>query len=38
MPTNPTNMKTAFMFNPGFWTDYGDALEARFNTWLAQSK
>ena len=35
MPTNKDNMKTAFMFSPSFWTDYGDALEARFNTWLA---
>ncbi|MGN6549955.1 MAG: extracellular solute-binding protein [Pararhizobium sp.] len=36
MPTRPDRMKEAVMFNANFWADYGDALEERFNTWLAQ--
>lgn len=36
MPTNPANMKTAMAFGVPFWTDYGDALEERFNAWVAQ--
>lgn len=35
MPTNPDNLKTAVNYNNEFWTDYGDALEERFNAWLA---
>jgi putative spermidine/putrescine transport system substrate-binding protein len=36
MPTSPENFETAFRFDPMFWADYGDALEERFNAWLAQ--
>lgn len=36
MPTAPDNFKTAVAFNVDFWSDYGDALEERFNAWLAQ--
>jgi putative spermidine/putrescine transport system substrate-binding protein len=36
MPTNPENLKTAVAFDVMFWADYGDALEERFNAWVAQ--
>nr|WP_246479923.1 extracellular solute-binding protein [Kaustia mangrovi] len=36
MPTSPENLKTAVRFDTTFWADYGDALEERFNAWLAQ--
>jgi len=36
MPTAPEHFKTAFRFDPVFWADYGDALEERFNAWVAQ--
>ncbi|WP_198585991.1 ABC transporter substrate-binding protein [Pararhizobium haloflavum] len=36
MPTNPENLETAIAFDVQFWADYGDALEERFNAWLAQ--
>lgn len=35
MPTNPENLKTAIPFDVQFWADYGDALEERFNAWVA---
>ena len=35
MPTNPENLKSAIRFNVEFWADYGDALEERFNAWVA---
>lgn len=35
MPTNPENLETAIPFNVQFWADYGDALEERFNAWVA---
>ena len=35
MPTSPENLKTAIGFNVQFWTDYGDALEERFNAWVS---
>ena len=35
MPTNPQNLETAVNFNVQFWADYGDALEERFNAWVA---
>ncbi|WP_163270700.1 ABC transporter substrate-binding protein [Chelativorans alearense] len=35
MPTNPENLETAVTFDVQFWTDYGDALEERFNAWVA---
>ncbi|PSM17329.1 ABC transporter substrate-binding protein [Nitratireductor sp. StC3] len=35
MPTNPTNLETAIPFDVQFWADYGDALEERFNAWVA---
>jgi len=36
MPTSPENFKTAVQFNTGFWADYGELLEERFNAWVAQ--
>ena len=36
LPTNPDNMKTAFIVNAKFWADNGDALRERFNVWVAQ--
>ena len=35
MPTAPENFEGAIRFNVEFWADYGDALEERFNAWLA---
>lgn len=36
MPTAPENFDgKAIRFNVEFWADYGDALEERFNAWLA---
>lgn len=35
MPTNPANLETAIAKDPVFWADNGDALEERFNAWLA---
>lgn len=35
MPTDPANFTTPVRFNVEFWADYGDALEERFNAWLA---
>lgn len=35
MPTTPENFEQAVRFNVEFWADYGDALEERFNAWLA---
>jgi putative spermidine/putrescine transport system substrate-binding protein len=36
LPTNPDNMKTAFIVNAKFWADNGDSLRERFNVWVAQ--
>ncbi|MDQ0316225.1 ABC transporter substrate-binding protein [Amorphus orientalis] len=36
MPTQDENFQNAVQFNTDFWADYGDALEERFNAWLAQ--
>lgn len=35
MPTSPENFEAAVRFDVEFWGDYGDALEERFNAWLA---
>ena len=35
MPTSPANFENAVRFDVDFWADYGDALEERFNAWLA---
>jgi putative spermidine/putrescine transport system substrate-binding protein len=35
MPTDPANFTTPVRFDVEFWADYGDALEERFNAWLA---
>jgi putative spermidine/putrescine transport system substrate-binding protein len=35
MPTSPENLKHSIRFNVEFWADYGDALEERFNAWVA---
>ena len=36
LPTNPDNMKTAFIINAKFWADNLDTLRERFNVWVAQ--
>ena len=36
LPTNPENMKTAFIINAKFWADNLDTLRERFNVWVAQ--
>ena len=36
LPTNPDNMKTAFIVNASFWADNLDTLRERFNGWVAQ--
>lgn len=35
MPTSPQNMKEPFFKNAKFWTDNGEDLIERFNSWLA---
>ena len=36
MPTNPANMKDAFMTDFEFWADNKDSLNERFQAWLAK--
>jgi putative spermidine/putrescine transport system substrate-binding protein len=36
LPTAEENMKTALLLNPQFWSEHGDQLRERFNSWLAQ--
>ena len=36
LPTAPNNAKDAVQFNVKFWSDQGEELEKRFNTWVAQ--
>lgn len=36
LPTHPANMTTAFPTDPRFWAENGDALNSRFNAWLAR--
>ena len=36
MPTAPNNFKTAVLENAEFWSDNGDELNERFNSWLAK--
>jgi putative spermidine/putrescine transport system substrate-binding protein len=36
LPTFPGNMGTAFTVDPTFWADNSEALQERFNAWLAQ--
>lgn len=36
LPTNPDNMKTAFIINAKFWADNLDTLRERFNVWVTQ--
>ncbi|MEX2650658.1 MAG: ABC transporter substrate-binding protein [Alphaproteobacteria bacterium] len=36
LPTFPGNMTTAFTVDPTFWADNSEALQERFNAWLAQ--
>jgi putative spermidine/putrescine transport system substrate-binding protein len=36
MPTAPENLERAFLMNYGFWADYRDDLDAKFQTWLAK--
>ncbi|WP_193183571.1 polyamine ABC transporter substrate-binding protein [Nisaea sediminum] len=35
MPTAPANFKNPLQNDFGFWADYGDELNERFNAWLA---
>jgi putative spermidine/putrescine transport system substrate-binding protein len=36
LPTYPDNQKQALPLNVDFWTDNAEALNERFNAWLAQ--
>jgi len=36
LPTFPGNMGTAFTVDASFWADNSEALQERFNAWLAQ--
>ncbi len=36
LPTAPDHMGTAFTVDPTFWADNSEALQERFNAWLAQ--
>ncbi len=36
MPTAPENSENVFVFNYGFWADYRDDIDAKFQSWLAQ--
>jgi putative spermidine/putrescine transport system substrate-binding protein len=36
LPTAEENMKNALILNPQFWSEHGDQLRERFNSWLAQ--
>lgn len=36
LPTAPANAKDALKFDFRFWADQGEALEKRFNAWVAQ--
>jgi putative spermidine/putrescine transport system substrate-binding protein len=36
MPTAPDNSENVFVFNYGFWADYRDDIDAKFQSWLAQ--
>jgi len=36
LPNSPANGKNAVQEDMGFWTDHGDELEQRFNSWAAK--
>ncbi|MBV4396132.1 ABC transporter substrate-binding protein [Advenella alkanexedens] len=36
LPSSKENMENAIALDVNFWTDYGDALEQRYNAWVAQ--
>ena len=36
MPTDPANSANTFLYNYGFWADYRDDIDAKFQAWLAQ--
>jgi len=36
MPTDPENAKNTFLYNYGFWADYRDDIDAKFQAWLAK--
>jgi len=36
MPTDPANSENAVLYNFGFWADYRDDLDSKFQAWLAQ--
>ena len=36
LPSSKQNIENAIALDVNFWTDYGDALEQRYNAWIAQ--
>jgi putative spermidine/putrescine transport system substrate-binding protein len=36
LPTAPQNMKDSVKVDVGFWADYGESLEQRFNAWASK--
>jgi putative spermidine/putrescine transport system substrate-binding protein len=36
LPTAPQNLKNAVAVDTGFWADYGESLEQRFNAWASK--
>ncbi|MDY0873340.1 ABC transporter substrate-binding protein [Dongia rigui] len=36
LPTQATNVATAFSIDPRFWSEHGGSLNSRFNAWLAR--
>ena len=36
MPSSEKNMEQALAIDVDFWTDYGESLEQRYNSWVAQ--
>ncbi len=36
MPTDPNNAKNTLLYNYGFWADYRDDIDAKFQAWLAK--
>ncbi|WP_238372878.1 extracellular solute-binding protein [Heliomarina baculiformis] len=36
MPTDPENAANTFVYNYGFWADYRDDIDAKFQAWLTK--
>jgi putative spermidine/putrescine transport system substrate-binding protein len=36
LPTTPANIKNQVKVDVGFWADYGESLEQRFNAWASK--